>query len=238
MSYVSVNPLQDLEPEDNDEVITREEKSTTATIPVVSMKHIVLNLFAAERFLTGLFRSREKVLTQAREGKRGYFTFSYPGLGWAQYDHNSIEVLFRLASSRSAYDLAVIHLNEKLPTKHRLHAIAALLIKQQDEITKLYYGARRARNTNYQPRTTVVFFKNPFRGIFYTNQESIMLNGKEIIQLQETGHRLKFQPFIPRPREVRRAIPQSINVIDPNEDFVDTIDPTDSTSFEDILNPT
>ena len=181
----------------DEDVVTPEHRSETSHIPVVPIQNIVLNFFAAEGFLTRLFLAREKVLTQAREGKRSFFMFQYPRLGWYQYDHNSIEGIFKLAQMKSGKQLADIHLNEKLPAKTRLHAIAALLIQRQDYVTKLYYGARRARNSNYKPTNVTVVFQHPFPDIFPTNRNSLMLNGKELIQYQNAGHRLKFKPFIP-----------------------------------------
>lgn len=188
--------LQDLEPDDNDEVICREPKRQREIV-IVPIERIIINLFSAQRYLTELFRSREKVLTQARDGKYSYYTFTYPGLGWVQYDHNSINYLFRLAASKNPQDLATIHQNKKNSVSIRLHAIAALLIQKQGEITKLYDGARRARDSAYKQKVTVVFFSNPFRNIFYSNKNNIMLNGKEVIVYQNIGHRLKFQPFLP-----------------------------------------
>lgn len=173
--------------------------------PVISLKYVIINLFAGEGFLRSLYSSRERILTQAREGKKGYYTFSYPKLGWAQYDHVSIETLFRLASARSSLILASIHLNEKNPKKLRLHAIAALLIRCQGLINKLFQETERARDNNYKPRLVSIVFENPFKNIFKTDKDSLTLDGEELIKLQDIGHRMNFTPFLPFQEDIKKS---------------------------------
>lgn len=162
-----------------------------------SLIRTVINLFSAEGFLTKLYLARNKILTQAREGKRAFFMFQYPILGWYQYDNKTIEGIYQLSEKKSGTQLAEVHLNEKYSNKIRIHAIAALLIQREDLITKLYHGAKRARLSDYKKRNVSIVFRNPFRDIFSTDKDFVVLNGNQLIKYQNIGHRSRFNPFLP-----------------------------------------
>ena len=79
--------------------------SLEPTEEVTALDSIVINLFTCEKFIKGLLLARENILSQSNNGKRGYYTFSYPGLGWVQYDHNSIQTIYKLASTKSKTEI-------------------------------------------------------------------------------------------------------------------------------------
>lgn len=183
---------------ESEQVICQEQKIVHLQIPVIPISHIIINLFAAQKFLTSFYKARENIMTQAKEGRIGYYTFTYPEIGWTQYDHRSIAALDKLASMKSISELTSIYLNQNVMPTQRLHSIAAILLQCQEEIMKLFDGAERARNNRHkQQHTVTVFFQNPFRSVFYSDKTMAILNGKEIIMLQDIGHKLKFKPFIP-----------------------------------------
>jgi hypothetical protein len=175
------------------------------SLKVYSIYDLIINLFSAEAFLGKLFLARNKILSQAREGKRAFFMFQYPGFGWFQYDNHTIEGIYQLSQTKTGPQLVELHLNTSYPNNFRIHAIASLLLQRQDYITRLYNGAKKARDSIKESRIVNILFINPFFDIFFTsniinnkiiNTNSLDLNREQLISLQNIGHKRKFRPFI------------------------------------------
>jgi hypothetical protein len=203
--------LQELDEIENDfetdfieDVITPENKDNK--YPVIPLEEIIVNLFSGQNFLTKLFIARERILTQLREGKLSYYMFDYPGLGWIQYNHDNIEKVYYLAGIRTGKDLAKIHLDKSVNKKLRLHSIFAILLQREGIIRNLYNTTKRARELNYKSNQVAINFPNPFKDIFPSTKDDIILNGRELIKYQDYGHKLRFKPFIPYPENKKEPI--------------------------------
>ena len=160
---------------------------------VYSLDMIVVNLYSAEKFIKGLLSARENILSQSNNGKRGYYTFSYPTLGWTQYDHISIQSIYKLAQIKSRNDLYKIYRNDKFNQRLRLHAIAAFIIKHEDYFRNLYEGVEKARKFTKDNRLVYITFSNPFQGIINTNINTIKYTGEKLLKLYNIGISRKFK---------------------------------------------
>lgn len=174
-------------------IICFENKETNT----MSLDVIVINLFTCEKYITDLLKARENILSQSNNGKRGYFTFSYPGLGWVQYDHNSIQTIYDLSGKKSKLELYNLYNSDNLSQRLRLHAIAALIIKCGDYFYKLYNGLEKARDFTKDDRLVYISFTNPFEGIINTTNNTKNYSGKEILELYHIGTSKKFQSLFP-----------------------------------------
>ncbi len=170
-----------------------EEKKSLTPTNIYSLRDQARNFFSGEKILRGLFTAKTKCIAQS---KNVIYTFEYPGLGSVQYDRPSIEALYRL-SKRSIMDLAFIHQDESLLHVKRLHAIAALLLKCQDKIERLFKGVDVARGFSQDERFSCVFYFNPFSVVYKTDFEMILLSGKELMSLQDLGHCYTFSAVLP-----------------------------------------
>ena len=159
---------------------------------VYSLDMIVVNICSAEKFIKGLLSARENILLQSNNGKRGYYTFSYPNLGWTQYDHNSIQSVYKLSQIKTRYELYKIYKNEKVNLRLRLHSIAAFIIKNGDYFRNLYEGVEKARKFTKDNRLVYITFSNPFHGIINTNMNTKKYTGKELLLLYNIGISKKF----------------------------------------------
>lgn len=162
---------------------------------IVPLRSIIVNLFSAQSTLVGLFKAAEKILTAEREGKSAFFVFNYPELGSVQYNNRTIRYLTRLAGTKSVAELAFAHLSQDFSTENRIHAIAALLLKLNGPIMNLYAGAHRCRQSTHG--VVVTAFHNPFQGLFRTDADSMTLQRKDILFMQDVGNMRKPTPFLP-----------------------------------------
>ena len=154
---------------------------------VISLESMVINFFSCEKYIIGILKARETILLQARNGKKGYYTFSYPGLGWVQYDHNSIKMIHKLSFSKTKRYLYDIYNNENISEKIRLHSMAALIIKCSDHFYNLYKGIHTARKFTQDNRIVYINFYNPFDNIILTTHKNKKYTGDEIIKLHNIG---------------------------------------------------
>jgi hypothetical protein len=161
-----------------------------------NIDEIVIRLFFFQTFITKLLKARENILSQTNNGKLGYFMFSYPGLAWVQYDHNSIRTLYSLVSMKTKAQLYKIYKNTKIKPKLRLHAIAALLIKCGEHFYNLYNGLDKARRFTKDNRLVYIDFVNPFPFII-TNKISKKYTGEDIIELHEIALGKRFNSIFP-----------------------------------------
>lgn len=159
---------------------------------VMSLDELVINLFTSEKFVKGILKARENILSQSRSGKRGYYTFSYPGIGWVQYDHNSIQSVYKLASMRPKVFLYDSFMNKNKNPRQRLHLLAALIIQTGDYYIKLYSGIEKAREFSRDNRLVYITFENPFRGIIKTQKDFKKYTGEELLNLYNIGISKKF----------------------------------------------
>lgn len=160
---------------------------------VFSLDMIIVNLFSAEKFIKGLLSARENILSQSDSGKHGYYTFSYPNLGWAQYDHNSIQSVYKLANVKSIHELYSIYKNDMYNNRIKLHAVAAFIIKQGDYFRGLYDGVEKARRFTKDNRLVYITFSNPFQGILNTSENNKKYRGEELLALYNIGISRKFK---------------------------------------------
>jgi hypothetical protein len=174
-------------------IICFENKETKT----ISLDVIVINLFTCEKYITDILNARENILNQSNNGKRGYFTFSYPGLGWVQYNHDSIQTIYDISCKKSKLELYKLYNNNNLSQQLRLHSIAALIIKCGDYFYKLYNGLEKARNFTKDNLIVYISFTNPFEGIINTTNNTKNYSGKEIIELYNKGISKKFQSLFP-----------------------------------------
>jgi len=171
--------------------------SLEPTEEVTALDSIVINLFTCEKFITGLLKARENILSQSNSGKRGYYTFSYPGLGWVQYDHNSIQTIYKLATTKTAIELYKIYESDKINTRLKLHAMAAFIIKNGDNFRNLYNGIVKARKFTQDNRLVYITFTNPFHGIINSSSSTKKYTGEELIILHNIGITRRFQSIFP-----------------------------------------
>ena len=164
---------------------------------VTALDNIVINLFTCEKFIKGLLSARENILSQTNNGKMGYYTFSYPGLGWVQYDHNSIQTIYKLTATKSAIELYKIYNNNKLNKRLQLHAIAAFIIKNGDHFRNLYEGIVKARKFTKDNRLVYITFTNPFHGIINSSSYTKKYTGDELIALYNIGITKRFKSIFP-----------------------------------------
>jgi hypothetical protein len=170
--------------------------SLEPTEQVTSLDSIVINLFTCQKLITGLLKARENILSQSNSGKRGYYTFSYPGLGWVQYDHNSIQTIYKLAT-KSKFDLYKITENEKFNVRLRLHAMAAFIIKNGDSFYDLYNGIAKAIKFTKDNRLVYITFANPFYGIISSSMNTKKYSGEELVTLHNIGMSRRFKSIFP-----------------------------------------
>ena len=163
---------------------------------IYNIDMLVVNIFSAENLIKGILNARESILTQTNNGKQGYYMFSYPNLGWIQYNHNSIESLYKLSQIKSRDSLYKIYKNNKLNSRLRLHAIASLIIKQKDYFYNLYDGIEKARKFINDNRIVYINFSNPFYGIVKTNTNTKKYTGEELLKLYNIGISNKFNSFL------------------------------------------
>jgi len=166
----------------------------------IPLDFLVINLFSSQKFIKGILSARENIFSQSRNGKRGYYTFSYPGLGWVQYDHNSIESIYKLTQKKSAYELYNIYSNNKNNKRLRLHSLAAFIISKGDHFYNLYFGVEKAREFTKDNRLIYITFTNPFQGIVNTNINTKKYTGDELISLFNTGIIKQFNGIFPNQR--------------------------------------
>jgi hypothetical protein len=127
----------------------------------------------------------------------GYYTFSYPNLGWVQYDHNSIKQIYTLSELKSKEELYKIYINPSLPEKLKLHSIAALIIKCSNVFYNLYEGLDKAINTVKENRLVYIQFTNPFYGFIKTSTLTKQYTGEEIISMYNIGITKTFKSIFP-----------------------------------------
>lgn len=159
-----------------------------------SLIQMIINLFSAENFLNSFYRARERILTQARDGKKAFFLFQYPVLGWVQYENHSIEKIYKLSQIKKPIELLEIHLNENYSKSQRIHSIAAYLLQKENEIMRLFNTSKNARDNSKVAKNGSFYFRCPF---FELLNEGITLTYEELIKLQNNGHKKGFTPFIP-----------------------------------------
>lgn len=159
---------------------------------IYSLESIIINFFSAERFIKGFLSARENILAQSNDGKRGYYTFSYPNIGWVQYDHNSIKSIYKLSNSKSLIELYNIYQNNTISNRIKVHSIAAFIIKIEDTFRNLYNSVIKARKFTKDNRLFYMTFTNPFQGIINTDVYTKKYTGKEILSLYNIGLSRKF----------------------------------------------
>jgi hypothetical protein len=173
--------------------IFNENKENTT----MSLDIIVINLFTCKKYITDILKARENILSQSNNGKRGYFTFSYPGLGWVQYDHESIQTIYDLSVKKSKLELYKLYSSDNLPQRLRLHSIASLIIKCGDSFYELYNGLEKARDFTKDDRIVYISFTNPFNTIINTSSNTKNYKGKEILELYYRGTSKIFKSLFP-----------------------------------------
>ena len=164
---------------------------------VTTLDEIVINLYSCEKFITGLLHARENILKQSNNGKNGYYTFSYPGVGWVQYDHNSIQEIYKLSELKSKKELFMLYKNNKLKSRLRLHSVAAIIIKCVDHFNNLYDGIVKSKNLTKDNRLVYITVSNPFHGIIKTDINTKKYTGNEIIELHNIGMSRRFRSLFP-----------------------------------------
>ena len=166
----------------NDDIVYSEP-----TDNVIKLEDIIINLFTCKKFIIPFLHARENILNQSNNGKMGYYTFSYPNLGWVQYDHNSIQHIYTLSEIKSKEELYKNYINPSIPEKLKLHSIAALIIKCSDVFYNLYEGLEKSRNSVYESRLVYIKFTNPFYGFVKTSTLTKQYTGEEIISMYNIG---------------------------------------------------
>jgi hypothetical protein len=164
---------------------------------VIKLEKMILNFFTCQKFITPFLHARENILSQSNNGKMGYYTFSYPNLGWVQYDHNSIQTIYTLSELKSKEELYKSYINPSLSAKLKLHSIAALIIKCSDVFYNLYEGLEKAREFVKENRLVYITFTNPFYGFIKTSTLTKQYTGEEIISLYNIGLTKKFKSVFP-----------------------------------------
>ena len=169
-----------------------ERKKVEFTI-FTELDKIVINFFSCQKYITDLLEAREKILSQSNNGKRGYFTFSYPGLGWVQYDHNSIQEIYKLAEMKSSRELYSIYKDVNINQRLKLHTIAALIIRSGDHFHNLYTGLEKARKFTNDNRLTYITVTNPFYGFVNVSENSDL---SDLSDLSESSKRYTGEEII------------------------------------------
>ncbi len=168
-----------------------EQKPVTFTM-YTEFEKMVINFFICKKYIIDVLEAREKILSQSNNGKRGYFTFSYPELGWVQYDHNSIQSIYKLAEQKSAQELYYIYKDENIDKRLKLHSMAALIIRCGDHFQNLYNGLEKSRKFTKDNRLVYTTVTNPFFNFANSAESSKKYTGEEIIALHNIGLNKRF----------------------------------------------
>lgn len=149
-------------------------------------------ILQGENSLKEMFHAREQIKQQASVGKMYYYTFSYPDLGWKQYNHYSINVVYDLTNKKYK-ELYDVIMNNMYTKESRLNAMFAFYIKMSNHMFHTWEQIENVRrNVFYNPNLQVVVYY-PLQSLFPIEEPVKIYTGTEMIELQEKYQSMPFQ---------------------------------------------